>query len=212
MAPQTDVVDSVLAFLPVVVVLVLSPGVNNLVVLQGTLAAGPRGGVVATAGTSLGILVWAGAAAVGLAGAVRSSPDVWTAVQWVGALVLLVLGGRSLVRAVRSDAQPHSQAASTGSAARGFLRALATSVLNPRAGVVALALLPQFVATGSAPAVTTLVLGVTWSVVAGAWNLVGVWLVTRGRVLLSHPLGRRAVDALGGLSMVAVAASVALPA
>ena len=69
--------ESLIAFLPVVTVLVLVPGANNLVVIRETIAAGPRGGRLATAGTSLGILVWAVAVAAGLGVLLQANPRVW---------------------------------------------------------------------------------------------------------------------------------------
>lgn len=202
--------ESVLAFLPVVALMVLAPGVNNLVVLRGTLVAGPRGGVVATAGTSAGIVVWAAAVAAGLAGVVRSHPEAWAVLQWVGVGVLVVLGMRSLAKAWGRAGEPGPSTATHAPSTGGFVRAFATSVLNPRAGITAVALLPQFVVPGAAPGPTTLLLGLTWASVAAVWNLCGVWLASRGREALARPSARRAVDALGGLAMVAVAVSVGL--
>lgn len=206
--------DSLVAFLPVATGLVVTPGVNNLVVLRRTVADGPWAGVVAIAGTSTGIVLWAAAVAVGVGSVLRSSPAVWTAVQWWGAGVLVVLGTLSLLRAVtRAGRTPGASEASPGAGtAASFLPALCTSVVNPRAGITAVALLPQYVAPGSSPGLTTLALGVLWAALAAAWNLLGVWLVARGRPVMRTPAAVRVADAVGGGFMVAVAVSVAMAA
>ena len=209
--------DSLVAFLPVAAGLVVTPGVNNLVVLRRTIAAGPRAGVVAIAGTSTGIVVWAAAVAVGVGSLLRSSPTVWAAVQWSGAGVLVLLGTHSLLRAARrtgtavTPVTPVTAGGSppTGSAA-SFLPALSTALVNPRAGITAVALLPQYVAPGTSPGLTTLALGLLWAVLAAVWNLLGVWLVARGRPVLRTPAAARMTDAVGGGFMAAVGASVAL--
>jgi threonine/homoserine/homoserine lactone efflux protein len=93
-----------------------------------------------------------------------------------------------------------------------FLAALATSVLNPRAGVVAVALLPQFVAPGAAVAPTTLVLGLTWALVAAAWNLLAVAVVHRSGAALSRPRARRVTELVSGAFMAGIGVSVAVAA
>ena len=207
--------DSLVAFLPVAAGLVVTPGVNNLVVLRRTIAAGPRAGVVAIAGTSTGIVVWAAAVAVGVGSLLRSSPTVWATVQWSGAGVLVLLGTHSLLRAARrtgTAVTPVTVGGSpppTGSAA-SFLPALSTALVNPRAGITAVALLPQYVAPGTSPGLTTLALGLLWAVLAAVWNLLGVWLVARGRPVLRTPAAARMTDAVGGGFMAAVGVSVAL--
>ena len=172
-----DHVESLITFLPVVTVLVLVPGANNLVVVRETIAAGPRGGRLATAGTSLGILVWALAVAAGLGVLLQANPRVWVALQLVGGAALVGLGR---ARACCGRGRARSRAADRRPGAGSFAPALLTALVNPRAGIVAVSLLPQFVGPGQDPAATTVVLGLAWAALAGAWNLVGVQL--RGSV------------------------------
>ena len=197
---------SLLAFLPVAVLLVVTPGVNNLVVIGSTVGGGVRGGALATAGTSLGVLAWAFAVALGLGALVTASPTLWVAVQWAGAGWLVVLGARSLLKARRPA--PEEDVTDRGSCAG----ALATGLLNPRAGVVAVAVLPQFVVPGAPVATTTLALGLVWAGLATLWNLVGVAVVARGRLLFTGPVGRRVVEVVAGLVMVLTGVSVVLGA
>ena len=197
---------SLLAFLPVAVLLVVTPGVNNLVVIGSTVGGGVRGGALATAGTSLGVLAWAVAVALGLGALVTTSPALWVGVQWAGAGWLVVLGARSLLKARRLA--PDEDVTDR----RSFAGALATGLLNPRAGVVAVAVLPQFVVPGAPVATTTLVLGLVWAGLATLWNLVGVAVVARGRRLFTGPVGRRVVEVVAGLVMVLTGVSVVLGA
>lgn len=178
-------------------------------VLGRAVAAGPRGGALATAGASLGILLWAAAVALGLGALASSSRSSWLAVQWTGAAALVVLGLGGLLRAARPRSGTGA-VARVGGSDRSFLPALATSVLNPRAAVTAVSVLPQFVAPGAPAAATTLVLGAVWAGLAAAWNLVGVALATRGRRFLRRPAAHRAVEAAGGCFMVATAVAVVL--
>ncbi len=199
-----DDVRSLIAFLPVVSVLVLVPGANNLVVVRETIAAGPRGGRLAAAGTSAGILLWALAVACGLGVLLQANPRVWVGLQLLGSAALVGLGVHGLLR-VRPSTAGAVVRRRPGSGS--FAPALMTSVLNPRAGIVAVSLLPQFVGPGQDPAATTVLLGVTWAALAGAWNLVGVQLVDRSRSWFAGRRGRRTTDVVSGGFLVALGVS-----
>ncbi len=218
------------AFFPVAVTLVLVPGVNNLVVLRETVARGVAGGLAAVAGTSVGILAWSGAVAAGLGALAAGHPTAFAWLQTNGAMLLVVGGLRALVRlrriadpavaAQNSPSSPsrsgpatHGRTADASSGGRlattSFRAAAATSLANPRCPVTAVSVLPQFVAPGSAAAVTVLALGMLWTALAGAWNVVGIALAHRGRGLLSRPAARRVVEGISAVSLVAVGVSVA---
>ncbi|HET8987959.1 MAG TPA: LysE family translocator [Humibacillus sp.] len=210
---------SVVAFLPVAVTLVLVPGVNNLVVLRETVAHGRAGGWAAIGGTSVGILGWSAAVGAGLGAIAADHPRAFTCVQLVGAALLVGGGVRGCVRVLMRPTGVAVQVSSGGGAAVGpilsegraasFRSAAVTSLANPRCPVTAVSVLPQFVAPGSAAAVTTLALGGLWTLLAGVWNVVGELLADRGRGVLTRPRARRVVEGLSAAALVAVGLSVA---
>lgn len=212
-------VASVVAFLPVAVTLVLVPGVNNLVVLRETVAHGRTGGLAAIGGTSVGILGWSAAVAAGLGAIATDHPHAFTWLQMAGAALLVGGGIRGFIRVFGPSRSAVLQAGSgvalSGGAelseARGasFRSAAVTSLANPRCPVTAVSVLPQFVAPGSAAALTTLALGALWTLLAGVWNVVGVLLAHRGRGVLTRPRARRIVEGLSAAALVAVGLSVA---
>lgn len=222
--------SALLAFLPVAVTLVLVPGVNNLVVLRETVAHGRPSGYAAVAGTSVGIFGWSAAVALGLGALAAQHPQAFTWVQVVGATLLVGNGLWSGLRVLRQPSpsprsREHSVQFQPGDRADGggrsvlsiggrasFRSAAVTSLANPRCPVTAASVLPQFVAPGSAAALTTLALGGLWTLVAGLWNLVGVQLAHRGRGLLSRPQAKRAIEGVSAAALVVVGISVAAAA
>ncbi|MGO4600220.1 LysE family translocator [Terrabacter sp. 2RAF25] len=222
--------SALLAFLPVAVTLVLVPGVNNLVVLRETVTHGRPGGYAAVAGTSVGILAWSAAVALGLGALATQHPQAFTWAQVVGAALLVSNGLWSGLRVLRQPSpslrsrehsvqlQPSGRGGGRGRSVlsvggrASFRSAAVTSLANPRCPVTAASVLPQFVAPGSAAAMTTLALGALWTVVAGLWNLVGVQLAHRGRGLLSRPRAKRAIEGVSAAALVAVGLSVAAAA
>jgi threonine/homoserine/homoserine lactone efflux protein len=213
---------ALLAFLPVAVSLVLVPGVNNLVVLRETVAHGRVGGFAAICGTSIGILGWSAAVALGLGAVAVDHPQAFAWLQVVGAGLLVASGIRGGVRVVRQPRTVPREELSLQSPIAGragskhpdvrrtsFRSAAVTSLANPRCPVTAVSVLPQFVAPGSAAAMTTIALGALWTLVAGLWNVAGVLLAHRGRGVLSRPRARRVVEGVSAVALVAVGVSVA---
>src|SRR5580700_11643530 len=70
-APVTTA--TLLAFALASTLLILAPGPDSLLVMRNTLRNGRRAGWVTASGTLSGLLVWAGAAALGLSALLRVS-------------------------------------------------------------------------------------------------------------------------------------------
>jgi threonine/homoserine/homoserine lactone efflux protein len=132
---------AVAAFLTIDVVLVLTPGPDWAYVI----AVGLRDRIVlpAVAGIVAGYVVLTAAVAGGLAVLIVTSPGALTAVTLVGAAYLIWLGTSVISRFSESGstAQVSRPASGFGVVARGA----ATSGLNPKALLLFVAVLPQFV-------------------------------------------------------------------
>jgi threonine/homoserine/homoserine lactone efflux protein len=95
---------------------------------------------------------------------------------------------------------------STGAA---FLTGLATNVANPKAGVFAVALLPQFIPDGANTASATAALGLVWATVTVLWYWLYTWLVERGQRLLSTTKARRRMAVASGAALASVGCALA---
>jgi threonine/homoserine/homoserine lactone efflux protein len=84
------------AFLPVAVLVTITPGPATAMVVRSAAVGGRRAAFVCTAGNSLGVLAWGLLAAAGLAAVVATPVTAFTVVKLVGAVVLVVLGVQSL--------------------------------------------------------------------------------------------------------------------
>src|SRR5581483_8622165 len=114
-----------LTFLPVAVLLSITPGAATALVVRNAARGGRRQALLTTSGNSLGVLAWVCFAAVGIAAVVAASAAVFDAVKLPGAAVLFAIGVRSLLG--RRDADV--PAASGRSA---FRDGLVTSLANPK--------------------------------------------------------------------------------
>src|SRR6185437_7972642 len=117
---------TLLTFLPVAILLSLTPGVATALVVRNAARGGRRQALLTTFGTSVGVLAWACFAAVGIAAVVAASAAVFDAVKLAGAALLLAIGVRSLVG--RHD----GGGAATTSGRGAFREGLVTSLANPK--------------------------------------------------------------------------------
>jgi threonine/homoserine/homoserine lactone efflux protein len=127
----------------VALVMVLTPGPNMMYLASRSLSQGRRAGMVSLVGTVTGFVTYLTLASVGLAGVFLTARWLYWAVKLAGAAYLLYLAWQVL--------RPHGTAVFEArdlpreSAARLFSMGLLTNLLNPKAAILYLALIPQFI-------------------------------------------------------------------
>jgi threonine/homoserine/homoserine lactone efflux protein len=128
-------------FIPVVLILVVTPGPNTLYIIARSVQGGYRAGVVSCLGILLGTLLHVAAAAIGLTALLASSALVFSAIKYAGAAYLVWIGLKTLLTPQRSDSLPEMRQRSSSVFYQGFL----VNLLNPKTALFFLAFLPQFV-------------------------------------------------------------------
>ena len=194
------------AFVTTVALLAMLPGANNATITRQTLAFGRRAGLLTVAGASTGILIWSGAAAVGLSAVLLANPDAYLAIRIGGAAVLCALGLHSLWTLRRPATVDKSR--TRGS----FLAGVATSLGNPKAGVFAVSLIPQFVTAGGPVLLSSIALGAIWATVSGTWFCLFVWTLDKGRARIARPAVHRLMQTTTALTLLALGLAVAVAA
>ena len=125
--------DTALGFALTSLVIELTPGPNMayLAILS------------ATAGVALGLLIVGLGAALGLTAVIAGSPVLYQTLRWAGTLYLLWLAWEGW----RGETETSPGKADEGfdQHARFFARGLVTNLLNPKAGLFYVAVLPTFV-------------------------------------------------------------------
>ncbi|MFG2001204.1 LysE family translocator [Spirillospora sp. NPDC048911] len=187
----------------------MSPGPDFAIVVRHAATGGRRGGTAAAAGIAAGVLVWVAAAALGVAALLAASAAAFTVVKVVGAGYLLYLGVRSLIAARRGGTGEVAEEETAASPWDAFRQGLLCNVLNPKAGVFFVALIPQFV--GGHPAVSeALVLAVVAALVAAVWFTIVANVVGALRRVFSRQRVRRAVDGLTGAALIGLGLRLAV--
>ncbi len=84
--------DGIWAFVALTVILSLSPGPDDVLVLRTSLQGGPRRGLATVAGVAVGSMAWGAAAALEFGTVVAGSTPMHDALRVAGACHLVVLG------------------------------------------------------------------------------------------------------------------------
>ncbi len=189
------------AFIGVVAVIVVLPGPDMALVLQNGLAQGRRAAVETAIGINAGLLVWAVAAALGIAALLHASAPAFTLLKLAGAAYLVWLGLRALAAAWRGKAPEHAVGRRRSSP---FRQGLLSNLLNPKIALVFTTLIPQFVVPGEPAVAQTLLLAAIFIGMGLVWLTSYALLVARVGALLRRSAVRRALNAVTGTVLTAL--------
>lgn len=195
-------------FLGATLALTLTPGPAVLFIVARSVADGRRAGFLSVLGVGLGNAVHALAAALGVAALLASSPLAFSAVRYLGAGYLVLLGVRKVLERDAPEAAAAPPVSPHHLLRTGFLVAL----LNPKTALFFLAFLPQFADPArGAVAGQILLLGALFELVAVSTDSAYVLLSgTLGAWLRRSPGSARAGRWLSGAVYVGLGAVAAL--
>ncbi len=128
-----------LSFMVASLLIELTPGPNMTYLALVSASNGRRVGFATVAGIALGLAIIGAIAAFGVAELIQASRLLYEGLRWAGVLFLLYLaweGWTAQTEAVSADGEADG---------RYFARGLFTNLLNPKAAIFYIAVLPTFV-------------------------------------------------------------------
>lgn len=136
-------ISHLLAFSLVSLGMVLTPGPNMIYLISRSISQGPVAGLISLGGVALGFVFYMLCAAFGITVLLMAIPYAYDALRFGGALYLLYLAWQAVKPGGRSPLQVRELL--QDSPRRLFAMGLLTNLLNPKAAVLYLSLLPQFI-------------------------------------------------------------------
>jgi threonine/homoserine/homoserine lactone efflux protein len=179
-------------FVPVAVLLSMTPGPGMALVVRNAATGGTGAAVRTTLGSSIGVGVWAVLSALGISALVAASETAFVALKAAGVVVLVWLGVQALrgrKTAVAERGERRDQAYASG---------LLTALANPKLAVFFAAVLPYALAM----AAILIVADFTIYVSLGA-------AVSRAKRTLTSTRFARRVEQLTGAVLLALAGRLA---
>ncbi len=189
------------AFALASILIELTPGPNMAWLAIVAATTGRRAGFAAVVGVALGLAVIGALAALGLGAAIAASPVLYAVLRWAGVLWLLWLA----VDAWR-DADEAPEAVPEGwGLTRYFRRGLITNLLNPKAAVFYIAVLPGFTDAAAPILPQTLALSAIYVAVATIIHAGIVALAGFAAALLTDPWRSLLIRRVLAVALAAVA-------
>ena len=206
---------SLLAFIPVALLLTLIPGADTALVTRNALAIGLQGARWTILGILTGCLIHATASALGLSAILATSARAYETVKLVGAAYLVwvgiqgIRGASANARMAVSDVATAEQAPAAWSGSHPFVQGFLTNILNPKVALFYLTFLPQFIPTGAPVLRTSLLLAMIHNVLGFAWLSLYARFVDRLRTALTRPVVKAWLERVTGGALVALGARLA---
>ncbi len=175
-------VDTILLFCVTAFVLIITPGPNQIYIIARSTSQGRKAGILSALGVDAGTLVHVVAASLGLSALLASSALAYSIVRYAGAGYLIYLGIRTWLSRNNNTKCENMEFIS---GRRIFIQGMLTNILNPKAALFFLAILPQFVNEAHGHATEQmLILGCLFALIGMCIDLavailsssVGVWL------------------------------------
>jgi threonine/homoserine/homoserine lactone efflux protein len=196
--------DQLFAFLAAAILLTLSPGPDNMMVLGIGMAKGRMRGMAFGLGCAMGCLSHTLLAVIGVSALIAASPVAFTALKVCGGLYLAWMG----FKAIRS----HGGAAVgrardvTEPARTLFLRGVFANAINPKVALFFLSFLPQFVVAQRGHAnLQVALLGISFTLQAAIlFGLLGFFSGAVGGWLARRPRAGMWLDRAAGAIFIAL--------
>jgi threonine/homoserine/homoserine lactone efflux protein len=199
-------------FLLVVALLELTPGPNMAWLATLTLDKGRAAGLQAVLGIALGLCIYLIAAIAGLGALMAAQPQLLAGLRWLGVFYLVYLAFEPWIERAKQGAETGLADAKVVSihAGQHFMRGLTLNILNPKAALFYVTLLPRFVdESGGQVWVESLWLGLTHIAVATGIHLAIVLAAGGLRPWLSAGKRRTYLNVFFTLALLGIAAWLA---
>jgi threonine/homoserine/homoserine lactone efflux protein len=191
------------AFIPIAVLVTVTPGAATAMVIRSAMRGGWRAGVATIAGNSIGVVAWALLSIAGISALVAASEIAFLALKLVGACVLVWLGIQSLRRAGAAAPPPPLRG-------RAFRDGLLTSLANPKLAVFFVALFPQFIGDHGAVLPSTLAMAAMIVCFDFVWYTALAVLASRAKAEFMRSRAGSWLERATGSVLIALGLRVAL--
>jgi threonine/homoserine/homoserine lactone efflux protein len=168
-------------FLVTTLLIELTPGPNMAWLALTSASEGKRSGFAALAGIALGLAILAAASAIGLAELATRSPTIFSLLRYAGVAYLLWLAWKTWA----GKDEPVPENISKNALGAWFRHGLLLNVLNPKAAVFFITVLPAYITQSAPVAPQTALLSASYVAIATFVHLVIVALAAQAHGWIS---------------------------
>ncbi|PLX21633.1 MAG: homoserine lactone transporter [Marinilabiliales bacterium] len=185
------------------ILLIITPGPDFIYVSSRSVSEGNKIGIISALGISVGFLVHSTLTCFGLAAIIQTSPFLYILIKYIGAAYLTFIGIKILYR----KAKPNKEAGYKSNNPRNaFLQGIMTNVLNPKALIIFMSFIPQFINPDSGNTIwQMLFLGVIFCLIATIWYcFIGFFSGHIGTLFKNNPKTQALLNYMSGTVLIAL--------
>ena len=194
--------DVLIPFIVTCSIIELTPGPNMAYLAVLSASDGRRAGFAAVGGVALGLLTIGAMVALGLAALISSFPIAYQALKWGGVFYLLWLAWDGWH--TENETSPGTISKDMNSF-KFFKRGLITNLLNPKAAIFYVAILPDFIQASSHVVMQAIILTVVYVAIATAIHTFIVMLAGAARVFFEDQKRSLVIRRVLSLFLVGIA-------
>jgi threonine/homoserine/homoserine lactone efflux protein len=196
------------AFAITALIIEITPGPNMGYLAVLSLSRGWHVGAAAVAGVAIGHAIYGIAAALGVAALIDAAPLLYEALRWAGVVYMLWLAWETW--SSETETSPDIDVSQVHGQARvAFQRGLITNLLNPKAAIFFVTVVPNFVRPDGSVVLQTLMLSAIFVAIATAVHTAIVAMASRLQNFATDQARRRPVRRILAILLTAIAVWIA---
>ena len=206
------------SFIIVMMLMIITPGVNQILVLQSGLSFGPKAATYNVLGIASSMFVHTSLSGLGISLLIMKSPTLLTVFKVLGAGYLIYLAISSIISAyelrnlsaenkteISEDHEPTSE-----SIRKSFMKGFTTNVLNIQTSLIFLSIFPQYMNLDHSLFIQSLFLTLVFIGLLLGWYAIIVTLIFKVRHYLLEPKIQLGIKALTGFLLLIMAIKMLL--
>lgn len=205
------------SFVIVIMLMIITPGANQILVLQSGLVFGHKAAIYNVLGVASSMFIHASLSGLGISLIIMKSPSLYGLIKLLGAGYIVYLAITSLVSAYQlrnkaADTNEMAVAPAQASEAgfKSFTKGFATNVLNIQTLFIFLSIFPQYMNEQHGLFIQSLFLTLIFVVLLLSWYTVIITLIFKVRHYLLQPRIQMRIKAVTGSLLLVMAIKMLL--
>lgn len=196
--------DQLISFFAIALIIVIVPGPDFFVVANKSISGTTKNGIMATLGITTAHLVYSSFAALGLIFILTSSYYIFTTIKILGSLYIAYLGIKILLNAHKKIEINQFAKKDKTSCLNSYKQGFISTILNPKAILFYVSVLPQFV-TAQDGTSKLLLLSSSVILIIFIWFALCSYIFNYIKILFNNNKIRLVFDYIIGLTLMTLA-------
>jgi len=203
--------DGLVAFITITLLIIIVPGPDFFVVMKNSITSGKGNGAMAALGITTGHVCYSLLAIFGIIFILANMYYVFLTIKIMGAIYLVYLGIRSIISARQSMNFSTSQMkVQNVSYLTSYRQGFFSTILNPKALLYYISILPQFLSTGDAVTSQIAVLSAIVTTVILLWFTFCVYIFQYIKLLFTNRKVKAIFDYTVGAILIGLSLNLLL--